>query len=363
MYIDYPYFVNYGDSDAKLHADPTLLYRFGRDTHDAQLKHLAAVAFQYQQAHQYHARSAAANKGKNWPLLGGNGDYFPYPYRWGVLNRALLDLPAIDALMQTPPKQPLIRDAWLPDAQIMIARSENGSNQGFYLMAKAGTNGANHNHNDVGNYIVFYDGEPVLIDAGAQTYTKKTFSGRRYQIWNSQSRYHNLPDINGEVQHNEVKHYNGEGFGERKHYRAHHVRYHKDDAQASLTMDIAGAYPDAANVKSWVRTITLNRGKNVAITENYSLKKFIKPLMENFLTPYRPDVSHDGKIVLRNASRFQYVIDYDPSRFTPHYNSIAVNDQRMTSSWGRKLYHIVLQSKEHRLHGQYAIEIGASAKR
>jgi hypothetical protein len=44
-----------------------------------------------------------------------------------------------------------------------------------------------HNHNDVGNFILYVDGMPAIIDIGAVTYTALTFSKDRYKIWNMQS--------------------------------------------------------------------------------------------------------------------------------------------------------------------------------
>jgi hypothetical protein len=51
--------------------------------------------------------------------------------------------------------------------------------------------------NKPGNFIMYADGKPVLIDLGIETYTAKTFSSRRYEIWTMQSGFHNLPTING----------------------------------------------------------------------------------------------------------------------------------------------------------------------
>lgn len=70
----------------------------------------------------------------------------------------------------------------------------------FCVATKGGHNGENHNHNDVGNVIVYADGKPILIDVGVGAYTKDTFSDRRYTIWTMQSSYHNLPEINGCMQ-------------------------------------------------------------------------------------------------------------------------------------------------------------------
>ena len=105
--------------------------------------------------------------------------------------------------MATPPikpYQPLPRDTWLSEIQVMTARDKAGSADGFYVAAKGGHNLESHNHNDVGHFIVYIDGEPVIIDAGVGPYTGKTFSSQRYEIWTMQSAYHSLPTINGVMQ-------------------------------------------------------------------------------------------------------------------------------------------------------------------
>jgi hypothetical protein len=55
----------------------------------------------------------------------------------------------------------------------------------------------NYCHNDVGNFLLYCDSVPVLVEAGVETYTKFTFSSARYGIWTMQSGYHNLPTLNG----------------------------------------------------------------------------------------------------------------------------------------------------------------------
>ena len=90
----------------------------------------------------------------------------------------------------------------MPDREIMTARSFPNSSEGLYIAAKGGNNAENHNHNDVGNFIIYCDGKPVIIDVGVETYIQKTFSKDRYDIWTMQSQYHNLPTINGVQQKN-----------------------------------------------------------------------------------------------------------------------------------------------------------------
>lgn len=336
VYISYPYFFNYGDADAKYKPDPALLYRFGEDTRDTLLVRFAA----------FEARR------QNWGtgILG---------YRFGILNRAMPALFLLKDLQKVPPEEPLVGNAWMADIQVMAARSGEGSSAGFYVAAKGGDNGVSHNHNDIGNYIVFFNGRPVLVDAGAQTYTAQTFGSGRYQLWNNQSDYHNLPDVNGTMQQA------GTAF------RAHAVTYAEDGKRASLKMDIAKAYPAQAGIVYWDRTVTLYRGKYVSLHERYQLKDYQEPSVENFLTPLVPDISTAGIVALTDSltgNRFQ--INYDKKRFKPVLDIVPVTDGpsgggtpmtgeegRMYKIWGPKLYRVRLESKSHKLKDDFTIKI------
>ena len=125
----------------------------------------------------------------------------------------------------------MLRDAWMWHTQVMTARENKGSHEGLFLAAKAGHNGESHNHNDVGNFIVYADGNPVLIDLGTEEYTAKTFSPRRFELWYLQSQYHNCPTVRGVLQHDGLA------------YAARDVTYHADDLRAEMRADISGAYP------------------------------------------------------------------------------------------------------------------------
>ncbi len=84
------------------------------------------------------------------------------------------------------------RDIYYPSTGLFIARDDR-----FVVAVHAGDNGDSHNHNDVGSVIVYKDGRPLLIDVGVETYTAKTFSPERYDIWTMQSAFHNLPTFAG----------------------------------------------------------------------------------------------------------------------------------------------------------------------
>ena len=108
----------------------------------------------------------------------------------------------------------------MPGIQVMAARVEEGSAQGLYLAAQGGHNAESHNHNDVGNFLIYADGQPAIIDVGVETYSAKTFSSKRYEIWTMQSAYHNLPTIDGVMQ------------SAGRQFAASAVEYHADDRAA-----------------------------------------------------------------------------------------------------------------------------------
>lgn len=336
-HINGSYYFNYGDCDARLYPDPALLYRFGRDTRDTLLMHFGAA-------------QAVRQDLKSQPLT--------QPF--GILNRGLAQLMLLAALSKAAPVPPLERDVWFDKLQIMAARSRGGSSEGFYLGVKGGTNGESHNHNDVGSFIVYVDGKPALVDAGAQTYTRETFSKARYELWNNQSSYHNLPDINGYP----------EQAGSA--YRATGVDYTMNDRSATLTMNIAQAYPKQAGVASWVRTVSLQRDAGITLKEDYRLAESLAPVVEHFLTPLACDISQKG-VVLFKAAEGQGVmrLHYDTRRFTAAVDTIGINDGRprttaaiqnsrtgrMYAMWGEHLYRLRLSARDQALRGRFVFTI------
>ncbi|MGP9746602.1 heparinase II/III domain-containing protein [Brachybacterium sp. AOP29-B2-41] len=146
---------------------------------------------------------------------------------------------------------------WLPEVQLLVAREREGDPSGLALAAKGGHNDEAHNHLDVGSYLVALDGSPVLIDLGQPTYTALTFTDRRYEIWTMTSSWHNLPEIRGRQQ----------GVG--PEYRAREVTARPgpsasgdqgSGATSTLELELAAAYPAEAGLRSYRRSVSLDRG-------------------------------------------------------------------------------------------------------
>ena len=254
-------------------------------------------------------REFGAYLGRQKQVLTNPATLYDKSGNFPTLGRELFFLRNIRDFIAEQPREPLLKDVWLPDLQIMTARRGN-----LYVAMKGGHNGENHNHNDVGSFIVYADGEPLFIDPAVGEYTAKTFSKDRYDIWTMQSGYHNLPQINGTDQKD------GED------YAAKFIS-HKD---GQLCLDIAGAYPAEAAVKSWKRTITAMKS-GISVTEDYELNAYHQPTRLMLLT-LDPDA-------LKR-------IHFDDNQMSATIEDISGQlDPLLQGMWGPKMYRIILSIK------------------
>ncbi|MCR4764442.1 MAG: heparinase II/III-family protein [Lachnospiraceae bacterium] len=143
-------------------------------------------------------------------------------------------------------------DAWFESTGLMVARDGH-----WALAAKAGDNGDSHNHNDIGSVTLYLDGKPFLIDLGVETYTAKTFSNRRYEIWTMQSAYHNT--VNFGIPGEDGRVFPGILQRDGRQAAAAQVVCRLSKEEASLSMEMSGAYGDP-RVTSCHRTVTLKKG-------------------------------------------------------------------------------------------------------
>src|SRR5207249_6122563 len=234
----------------------------------------------------------------------------------------------------------LLRDVWLPGIGVMTARLREGSAQGIYVAAEAGNNGKSRNHNDAGNFIVCADGAPAIIDVGVETYTAKTFSSRRYEIWTMQSAFHNCPTIDGVMQ------------SPGRPYAASAVNCHQDDEAAELRMDIAGAYPKNANLESWKRVVRLDRARNqVQVTDEFSLNQPAKEITLTLMTPCRVS-QQAGTLQLEDRAR----VACDPA-LSAAVEEIKLDDPRLRGVWGERIYRILLRAANPPRQGKWSMRI------
>ena len=66
--------------------------------------------------------------------------------------------------------------------------------------------------------------------------------------------------------------------------------------EAELQLDLATAYPETAGVSSWRRTVRLDRGEAVTVTDDYALAGTPPPTSASIVTPYKVELGGAGVI-------------------------------------------------------------------
>jgi hypothetical protein len=289
VHIAGDWFVNFADAAAKPGLAADLVSRYGERIGDEKLKSFGAWA-------------AQKDSGR---------------VRADSLGRRLPAMFHAKTLAGMTPRQPFVGEAWMPGIQVMTARSREGSAEGLYLAAQAGHNAESHNHNDVGNFVAFRNGEPILIDVGVETYSAKTFSPKRYEIWTMQSAYHNCPTVNGVMQ------------SPGREFEARNVEFKKDGNGVELGMEIAGAYPSDAELESWRRIIRLDRASNEIVIRD----------MARLRSP--------GEVTLNlmmTSEKHLERLHWEGPGIERKVDEVNVEDRRLQSVWGNRLYRVRLIS-------------------
>jgi hypothetical protein len=310
------YYINIADAPAELVPGGIMIYRFGRAIDDTTMQGFGSWIM-----HTY-------------PGTPGSYEQF---HR----TRILYDLLAEKEGNRYPPREPAIHQAWFADIQLMIARDRPGDRSAvsgdLFLASHAGTNGESHNHNDVGDFLLYAGGKPVIVDVGSGTYTARTFSSHRYDLWFNTSAYHNLPTVNGYQQKDGLA------------YAATNVQYRAD--VSTLSMDIAGAYPAEAGLQHWVRTVRLEKN-TVTVTDRYTAAEPLKSLTQSFMTICPVDTSRNGVVVFDVGNGQHLDLIYDASTWAVTVGKIDPDipeEAGVREHWEDKpIYRVLLTAKKMR---------------
>jgi hypothetical protein len=318
VHINGPWFVDYGDAPPKMEENGEFVYRIGAAINDRTLE-------------AYGAFNASADAIRGESISDDQGR----------LARALPNILVSAKAIAAEKQDALVRDSWYPDLGLMTARIKEGAPDGFYLAMQAAPNQRPHGHNDSGSFIVFHDGSPVFVDIGPEAYTAP-----RYKF-SVQSAYHNLPTIGGVMQSNKSP-----------DYRATDLRYSTDDSRASVSMNLATAYPEEAGISSWTRTLTLDRKANrIQLTEDFRLQKKV-PVQLSLMTPCVPKQDPKGQLVFTPAdsSARSVALSYDAALISPVIEKMDLTDDWLVERWGKTIYRVLLTSVASTNSGNWAIE-------
>ena len=286
MHVDGPRYFNFADSSAVVDRCGAREYLFGKAVGSAKLTDFAAADWGAERA----------------PTLPDEINLF---YR----VQSAFTIAALEAHRGAPVRTP---DMYPPSVGLLVARDAH-----FALAVKAGDNGDSHNHNDVGSVIVYKNGRPVLIDVGVETYTRKTFSAERYDIWTMQSAYHNLPTFEGVMQRD------GAVFAARE------VETTFEESYSLIGMEIADAYPPEAGAHTYRRTVALRKGYAVTILDSYYGDK---QATLSLMLAEEPTIE-DDRIILPGLATIAL-----EGAGAVTVETIPITDARLRRAWPEQLY-------------------------
>ena len=323
MHIKDLSFVNFSDAKSKCLPNINILFPFGVYFKDNTMMEFASFIAK---KHNYLSKPSY--------IFQRTGNYPP-------LGRELLLLSMIKEMKSTKSAEPRAIDDFLGNSQIMVASTmpDKKVKHSWFVAAKGGNNGESHNHNDVGNFIIYHNDTPVIIDLGRDTYTSQTFGNRRYELMNNRSAYHNVPIINGLEQ------------SQGKRFKASDVSHQVSDSISAISMNLAKAYQKEAYADYWQRTVCLDRTKNrVEITENYKLDslQIEKDRMEGnvfdnqivLLCYGKPVIKLPGTVLLQGGS---VALKYDSSVLAASTEKVVMADGIMKKQWNDNVYRIMLR--------------------
>ena len=312
-YIGDGWVVNFADASARGGGPEGVIFRYGKATDSKDMMSFAAYL-------------NAREKGKKHVFSGRD------------IFRTLENLKCYPELKSTRADLPVYKNVWYPQTEFCYMRRDNG----FFLATKGGHNNESHNHNDIGSFILFYNQQPVFVDAGVGTYTRKTFSSKRYSIWTMQSNYHNLPLINGFSQNPGRK------------FQAKNVGFNAE--KSTFSLDISKAYPSQAGIKKWKRTYKMQNSNKLLISESFEIENPQKPNIIHFLSLRKPDLSENGYLKIHLDEK-TVTLKFDPNRFKSAIEPLKVEDPRLVKVWGKQLFRISLNAKDLKSKGNYKYSI------
>lgn len=322
-----PWFVNFADGSARLHPSPPVVYRYGERVGSDSMKALAVDSlFRFAPADQQAAKPSRTQRYE--------------------LPRQLREFWWIPAGVR-PEERPKKTATWLPDLQILVARQDARQDKGLALAAKGGHNRESHNHNDVGHFTVMLDGQPRIVDVGVETYSRKTFSPERYDIWCIRGNSHNAPVVNEYEQVAGSEH------------RATNVDFADDGVKCKLAMNLEEIFPKEAGVKSLRREIILDRaGSSISVTDNLESNQTPATATVTLYACPPVDVVDDGSITIGPGSR-RLILNAGPT-VDARVEAVLIEDTKLRSTWGKELIKITLDYIFDSGAGSYKMDFKAS---
>ncbi len=313
VHLDGPWFATFADCPPVVSVRPAPVHRYGERIGDESMKELALLSM------------------RGWKADGPVDPASFAAFGGGGLTYALRELfwmppDAEPAGMDKP------LDTWFPELQVMVVREDATPGRGLVVAAKGGHNGEHHNHNDLGQFILLADGQPIIVDVGVGIYTAKTFSDERYETWTIRASGHNVPIVNGVEQQSGLQH------------RATDVAFRASGTESILSMNLATGYPEEAGLEALVRTFHFRRAApaSLAVTDEVRTRGAELSVEVHLFTPASCDLSTPGRAVLSVGDK-QILMTWDPAQASVGAEDWPITDDRLRTGWGDRLTRLTVR--------------------
>lgn len=302
VHISDKYYLNFADAHPRLEAESKLIMRYGKKCGSPELYSFGCMA--------------AAQESKDRSRF------------FGMCYRTYKD----SLLPEVHEAEPVLgkKSVWFEGNKIAILRESETKGEGLYLAAKGGCNAESHNHKDVGCFVVYADGRPVIVDPSHGSYDNGFFGPTRYGRWYMKSSYHSIPTVDGVEQSIGTLCASTEEVF--------------DAASGTFAMELKKSFPPEAGITRMHRTLSLADGK-VSVTDAVALNHEGE-IAFHYVTFDEPKVLSDGKITL-GAREFSY----DPDGLTLEIEKIEnkwlpYEDLNFKAVWGTEcLWRIILRAR------------------
>ena len=148
----------------------------------------------------------------------------------------------------------------------------------YSIAVKGGNNEEEHNHNDIGSFMVVHNKHVILSELGMGEYTADYCGDNRYTCLEPSAQGHSIPVIN-----NTFQQYGSEYYG---------VMDVKDNV---VIIDMKNAYP--IEIESFIRKFQMFEEKFI-LTDTFDSSLDVK---ERFITEIEPIVDEENNIIIAGA--------------------------------------------------------------
>jgi len=136
---------------------------------------------------------------------------------------------------------------------------------------------------------------------------------------------------------------------EGREFAARDLSHTANDEHATFSLDIAGAYPEAAAVKRYTRHYRLDRSGPLTIADDYELSEAREPIVWNFMTLCSPEIIGDGQVRLSTLEGEVAQLTFGENEYEVVSEKVTLEDAALQKVWGAQVYRLQLKLKQQEL--------------